>query len=64
MKLDIRWPMGVLLLVLGGILSTYGLVSDPALYARSLGHNINLWWGGALMLVGGVMVALARRART
>jgi len=62
--LDIRWPMGLLLLLLGGILVVFGAMSDPAIYSRSLGMNVNLWWGAALALVGGVMVALARRARS
>jgi hypothetical protein len=55
--------MGLLLLLLGLILVVYGVVSDPAIYQRSAGLNVNLWWGGALVLVGGAMVALARRAR-
>jgi hypothetical protein len=62
MALDIRWPMGLLLLLLGGILAAYGIASDPAIYARSLGLNVNLWWGLALALVGAVMISLARRA--
>ena len=62
MGLDIRWPMGLLLLLLGAILVVYGIVSDPALYQRTAGINVNLWWGAALALVGGVMVLLARRA--
>jgi hypothetical protein len=61
--LDIRWPIGLLLLLLGAILVAFGLTSDSALYARSLGININLWWGGVLVVVGGVMVALAKRSR-
>ena len=64
MGLDIRWPMGLLLLLLGGILVVFGAMSDPAIYSRSLGMNVNLWWGAALALVGGVMVALARRAKS
>ena len=64
MGLDIRWPMGLLLLLLGGILAAFGVISDPAIYARSLGVNVNLWWGVVLALVGGVMVALARRAKS
>ena len=64
MGLDIRWPMGLLLLLLGAIMVAYGLVSDPAIYAKSLGLNVNLWWGAALLLTGAVMVALARRAKT
>jgi hypothetical protein len=55
--------MGLLLVVLGAIMAAYGVASDPAIYARSLGHNINLWWGGVLVIIGAVMIALARRAR-
>ena len=62
MGLDIRWPMGLLLLALGVILVGYGVVSDPAIYARSLGINMNLWWGLVMVACGAVMVALARRA--
>jgi hypothetical protein len=63
MGLDIRWPMGLLFLLLGAILAGYGVLSDPAIYARSLGLNVNLWWGAVLLVSGLVMVALARRAR-
>lgn len=63
MGLDIRWPIGLLLLLLGGILVVYGLLSDPALYARSLGYNVNLWWGATLVVVGSAMVGLARAKR-
>lgn len=63
MGLDIRWPMGLLFLLLGAILAGYGVLSDPAIYARSLGLNVNLWWGAVLLASGVVMVALARRAR-
>jgi hypothetical protein len=63
MGLDIRWPMGLLFLLLGAILAGYGVVSDPAIYVRSLGLNVNLWWGAVLFLSGAAMVALARRAR-
>lgn len=63
MGLDIRWPMGLLFLLLGAILAGYGVVSDPAIYTRSLGLNVNLWWGAVLMVCGAAMVALARRAR-
>ena len=63
MGLDIRWPMGLLFLLLGAILVGYGAVSDPAIYARSLGLNVNLWWGAMLLACGAVMVTLAHRAR-
>ncbi len=63
MGLDIRWAIGALLAIVGAILLVFGLVSNPALYERSLGLNINAWWGAVLLLVGGAMLALARRAR-
>jgi Zn-dependent protease len=45
MNLDIRLPIGGLFTLLGLLLVGYGLMSDPAVYARSLGHNVNLYWG-------------------
>jgi hypothetical protein len=62
-RLDIRLPIGALLALTGAILVIFGLFSDPAIYARSLGVNINAWWGAALIVVGGVMLALAARSR-
>ena len=62
--LDIRLPIGGLFTILGLILVVYGLAtgSNTALYDRSLGININIWWGGAILLFGLMMVFLARRA--
>ena len=62
--LDIRLPIGGLFTILGLILVVYGLAtgSNAALYDRSLGININIWWGGAILLFGLMMVFLARRA--
>ena len=50
---DLKTPLGGLLLFYGIVLTIYGLVSDASLYERSLGINVNLWWG-LFMLVGGV----------
>ena len=61
MQLDIRFPMGLLFIVLGAILTVYGLVSDPAIYVHSLGHNVNILWGVVFLLFGGVMLWLSRR---
>jgi hypothetical protein len=63
MGLDIRWPIGALLAVTGGILVIFGLMSPPTIYTKSLGININVWWGAAMLVLGGVMLALAGRAR-
>ncbi len=63
MRLDIRWPIGALLAVTGAILVVFGLTSPPALYAKSLGININLWWGTAMVAIGGVLLVMAGRGR-
>jgi protein-S-isoprenylcysteine O-methyltransferase Ste14 len=62
-RLDIRLPIGALLALTGAILVVFGLSSDPAIYTRSLGLNINAWWGAVLIVIGGVMLMLAARAR-
>ena len=61
MSLDLRLPIGLLFLLLGALLSVYGLVSDPAIYNVSLGVNVNLWWGGVMMLFGAAMFVPALR---
>jgi hypothetical protein len=60
MKLDIRLPIGLLFSLLGVLLVFYGAVSDTSIYERSLGININFWWGISLLVFGGVMLLLAR----
>lgn len=49
-------------LVLGGVLLGYGVVGDAAEYQRSLGVNINVGWGSALMAFGAGLL-LWRRVR-
>jgi hypothetical protein len=62
MGLDIRLPIGGLFLILGLLLAVYGLGSDHEIYQRSLGVNVNLWWGVLMSLFGLVMIVLGRRA--
>jgi hypothetical protein len=52
MGLDIRLPIGLMFSLLGAVLVVFGLVSDDAVYARSLGYNVNLWWGAVLLIFG------------
>jgi hypothetical protein len=59
MKLDLRLPIGLMFAAFGVMLTAYGLVSDRAIYARSLGINVNLWWGLVLLVFGAVMLAFA-----
>jgi len=56
--------MGLLFLSLGLILVGYGLLADPAIYARhSLGQNVNLTWGIIFALFGSLMLWLSSRAK-
>jgi hypothetical protein len=41
----------------------FGLISDDSIYARSLGVNVNLWWGLVLLVFGLVMLGLMMWAR-
>ncbi len=61
MKLDIRLPLGLLFLVFGVVLGAFGLVGNKGIYDRSLGINVNLWWGLVMLVFGLVMVVMGRR---
>jgi hypothetical protein len=61
--LDVRLPMGVMFVILGGILVVAGLVASPASYQRSLGINVDLWWGLVMAGLGVAMLLLVWRAR-
>ena len=62
MRLDIRVPIGLMFGVLGAMLAAYGMFfSDPAIYERSLGININVWWGLVLLAFGAGMYFFGRR---
>jgi hypothetical protein len=66
--LDIRIPIGLMFSIFGVILLVFGVVShfglfytDPKIYEQhSLGININCYWGGFMLVFGGVMLLLAR----
>lgn len=58
MAIDIRVPIGLLFLILGGLLVAFGAVThftDPSMYAKSLDLNINVWWGLAMLAFGAGM---------
>jgi len=61
MGLDIRLPIGFLFAIFGVLLIAYGVLSDPAIYQRSLGININFEWGIVMLVFGGIMLLLGRR---
>jgi hypothetical protein len=62
MNLDLRLPMGLMFTIFGALLTIYGLVSDRAIYQRSLGVNVNLQWGLVLLVFGVAMLFLALRS--
>jgi hypothetical protein len=63
MGLDIRMPIGWLFSILGVMLAIFGLISDRSIYAQSIGININLIWGLALILFGVLMLLLSMRSK-
>ena len=64
MNLDLRIPMGLMFLIVGAILTIYGLVtSGSPIYAKSAGMNINLIWGIVMLVFGGAMFLLGRRGQ-
>ena len=62
MNLDLRLPLGLMFTIFGALLTLYGLASDQAIYTRSLGVNVNLWWGLVLLLFGAGMLSFSIRA--
>ena len=65
MGFDIRMPIGMLFTLFGILLIGYGAATrESEMYAEhSLGVNMNLWWGGALLVFGLAMLALTRLRR-
>jgi hypothetical protein len=61
MGLDLRMPIGLMFSLLGAMTVVYGLVSDAGMYERSLGINVNLWWGLVMLLFGLVFLYFGRR---
>ena len=58
MGLDIRWPIGLMFTLIGVLLVIEGLITGPS--AKALGININLIWGGVLLVFGAIMLTLAK----
>ncbi len=61
MRFDVRWPLGALFTLLGALLAGYGLAAAQGT-ARSLGINVDLWWGLVLVLFGGATLLSAARS--
>ena len=61
--LDVRVPLGGLFSIVGAMLVLFGFTTrgDAALYQRSLGVNVNLWWGLVMLAFGVVLLLVSRR---
>jgi hypothetical protein len=58
--LDLRWPMGLMFSIVGVLITVYGLfTAGDKVYQRSLGINVNIWWGIVLIIFGSLMLLLA-----
>jgi multisubunit Na+/H+ antiporter MnhG subunit len=61
MSLDLRIPLGLMFLIVGVMLSVYGLVTRGSdIYLRSAGMDINLIWGVVMLVFGLGMFLLGR----
>jgi|LSQX01.2.fsa_nt_gb hypothetical protein len=64
MTADIRIPIGAMFSLMGLLLGLYGLsTSGSEMYARSLGMNMNLYWGCAMLLFGVLMLIFGLKAQ-
>jgi hypothetical protein len=62
MSFDLRLPVGMMFTLFGLILAGVGFFGGPELTEKSLGINMNLWWGLFMLLFGLVMLVTALRA--
>jgi multisubunit Na+/H+ antiporter MnhG subunit len=65
MGLDIRIPLGLIFLLIGGLMSLYGLFTRNAgdVYEKSMGINLNLTWGLIMFVFGLIMFFVGRRQK-
>lgn len=60
MHLDLRYPIGLLLVIYGAILAGHGALVG----ATVLGLNVDLYWGAFMIACGGAALYIARRRAT
>ncbi|HEY1123230.1 MAG TPA: hypothetical protein VGE67_16575 [Haloferula sp.] len=61
--MDLRLPIGYVFTIYGVMLAGYGaFTKSDAMYAKSLGMNINLSWGVLMLVFGLVMLFFAKKA--
>lgn len=61
---DIRIPIGLMFTIVGIIISIYGAATlNSEIYQKSLGMNVNVVMGLAMLVFGLVMLYFARRKK-
>ncbi len=62
---DIRIPIGLMFSILGVLITTYGFFtfSNPEMYIKSLGINVNIIMGIIMLVFGLVMLFFARKSK-
>jgi len=64
MGLDIRIPLGLIFLIIGGIMAGFGIFTHgDVMYSKSLGIDLNLIWGGIMFVFGAIMFFVGRRQK-
>jgi hypothetical protein len=63
MGLDIRVPLGLVFLIIGGIMGIFATHGNTAMYEKSLGVNINLIWGSLMFAFGAIMFFFGKRQK-
>jgi hypothetical protein len=61
MSFDLRYPLGLMFTLFGLIITGVGLFGGAELTQKSLGINMNLWWGLVMLAFGLIMLLLAFR---
>jgi uncharacterized protein YaeQ len=66
MSFDLRVALGWMFLLTGLFLGFFGFASkdNPSLWVKSLGMDVDLWWGLVLAVFGLAMLAAGKRAQT
>jgi hypothetical protein len=64
MNFDLRLPVGLMFTVFGAILILVGLgVFGTVDLAKTLGINMNLWWGLVMLVFGVAMLAMSQKGK-
>ena len=63
MRLDIRWPIGLMFAILGALLAVYGGVTLGQPGTAPGGVPINLYWGLVMLAFGLLMLAGAAKGK-